>query len=463
MPPINFGDTIAAVSTPLGEGGIAVIRVSGSEAISLVSRLFHSSKSESLKNQETHTIHHGHLVDEKERVLDEVLVSLFRSPHSYTGEDVAEISCHGGVRLTRDILECLVRCGARHADPGEFTRRAFLHGKLDLIQVEAVLDMIRARSEASLEAACYQLQGNLSRKIGFLKESLMKIFAHLEAGLDFPDERLDVYSKKECSNQIKEVKDQMQSLIASFKRGARLREGLMTVIVGRPNAGKSSLLNALLERDRALVSDIPGTTRDALEEEVEIGGIGLRLVDTAGLGLQPKDRLEEMGIERTRRYLAEGDLFLVVCDGSADWNEEDEAIFKEIKGKNLLIVVNKSDLPQRLDLVRLEEWSGEKKPCFISCLTGSGLSEMENRIEEKIAGLKIPEESTTLTRLRHKQALEEALTALERFEGDIERGISSELALIDLKSALDSLRELIGEVYSESLLDVIFQEFCIGK
>lgn len=462
MSNLRLDDTIAAVSTPWGEGGIAVIRVSGKDAFPLVQAFFRSSKNGQLTQQPTHTIHHGHFLDEANKPLDEVLVSLFRAPRSYTGEDVVEISCHGGLRVTRRILERLVHAGARHAGPGEFTKRAFLHGRLDLTQAEAVLDLIRSRSDAALQTSLSQLQGSLSKKIGHLKETLLKIHAHFEASLDFPEECLEAYSKEGFFNQMDKVGEEIKNLIASFRRGLAMREGVLTVIVGRPNVGKSSLLNALLEKDRALVSPVPGTTRDALEEILEIGGVAIRLVDTAGLASSSRDELDQMGVERTKRYLKEGELFLFLLDGSSEWGPGDEAILSELKEKNYLFVVNKIDLPQKLsfDAVSI---IGRKKPCLISCLTGKGLLELEKRIEDEIDSVGVVHESATLTRLRHQQALEKALGALRKSRGTLEAGESAEFVLIDLKTAIDALAELIGEIYSEDLLDVIFQEFCIGK
>jgi len=462
MPKLNLDDTIVAVATPPGEGGIAVIRVSGPEAARLVSRFFRPSKKIDLERETSHTLHHGFLADEKGKTVDEVLVGLFRAPHSYTGEEVVEISCHGGLYLTRRILEILTEAGARHAEPGEFTKRAFLSGRLDLTQAEAVLDLIRAKSDASLEAARRQLEGGLSKKIQKLKNGLMKIYAHLEAGLDFPDERLEVDSRDELLRRMSGAEEEMEELVASFRKGLALREGILTVILGRPNVGKSSLLNSLLEKERALVSSLPGTTRDALEETVEIGGWNLRLADTAGLGASPKDEVDRMGMEKTKTYIEEGDFFLFLADGSSEWNSEDEKILQELKGKKFLLVVNKTDLPQKLDLdLLLKKIPGT--PVFISCLTGAGISELEKKIAEKISGTEIVRESPTLTRLRHKQALKEALESLGRARKSLKDGTSTEFVLTDLKSALDRLRELVGEIYSEDLLDIIFQEFCIGK
>ena len=454
MPKINLEDTIAALSTPPGEGGMAVIRVSGKEAVSLCQFFFRSPKNGKLSQAPTHTIHYGRFVDEKGEMVDEVLANLFRSPHSYTGEDVVEINCHGGVRVTKRILEILTRGGARHAEPGEFTKRAFLHGKMDLTQAEAVLDLIRSRSDLSLETALQQLQGGLSKKIIRLKDSLMKIYAHFEASLDFPDEHLEVDSKEKFLKRIEEMDGEISSLIASFQRGQAMREGILTVIVGRPNVGKSSLLNTLLQRDRALVSEIPGTTRDALEETLEIGGVALRLVDTAGLAASG-DTLNRLGMERTKRYMEEGTLFLFLVDGSAPWTSEDQAILNQLEGKNYLFVVNKIDLTQKLDLKN-------QSPCLISCLNQKGIEALVKRIEEKIETMNF-HESTTLTRLRHKQAFEKSLGSLRKSQQALQEDLSAEFILEDLKKAVEALQELVGEVYSEDLLDVIFQEFCIGK
>lgn len=462
MPKIDLDDTIVALATPPGEGGISVIRVSGKGAISVVGTFFHASSGRSLSEQATHTLHHGFLVNEKKEPVDEVLISLFRSPHSFTGEDTVEVSCHGGIRLTQRILELLIRAGARPAEPGEFTKRAFLNGKMDLTQAEAVLDLVRSRSEASLETALRQLQGNLSKKIHHLKDGLLEITAHLEAGLDFPDERLEVDSREKSLKKMRGIENEIQTLIESFKRALVMREGLLAVILGRPNVGKSSLLNALLERDRALVSPFPGTTRDSLEETIEIGGVAVRIVDTAGLSLS-KDELDQLGMSRTRSYLNENALFLFVVDGSSAWSAEDEAILKELNSKNFLTLINKSDLPQKLNVEEISRRIPREKLCLISSLTGRGIPDFEKCIQKELIRSGLTTESLTLTRLRHKLALEKALEMLMRSRKILEEKESAEFVLVDLRAALDSLRELIGEIYSEDLLDVIFQEFCIGK
>lgn len=463
MPKINFEDTIAAVITPPGIGGISVIRVSGGQSIASVAPFFHSSKKKKIGSAPSHTVHHGRIMDEKGNKLDEVLVTLFRAPHSYTGEETVEISCHGGSRSSGSLLGLLCRQKVRQAEPGEFTRRAFLNGKMDLLQAEAVLDLIRAQSDISLQTALRQLEGGLSQKIRQLKDGLLKIAAHFEAGLDFPDERLEVFSDEEFERRIREIEKEMKNLIASFERGMAMREGILVVMAGKPNVGKSSLLNALLEKDRALVSEIPGTTRDSLEETLVLEGWTVRLVDTAGLSTLSRDPLDRLGMERSRRYLEQADLLLFLMDGSTDWDGEDEALLKEVTGKNVLPVINKTDLPQKVDLRRIQPLFSSQTPSLISCVTGRGLEELEKKIVERMVSAEKYSAGSVLTRLRHRTAVEKSLVSLERGRKGFQEGLSAEFFLTDFQAAVDSLRELIGEVWSEDLLDVIFQEFCIGK
>ncbi len=309
MPKIDLEDTIAAIATPIGEGGISVIRLSGKDSFSILENVFHPQKGK-LPEFPSHTIHLGKIVNDRDEILDEVLVSLFRAPHSYTAQDVIEISSHGGLIVTKNILDLLISKGARHAEPGEFTKRAFLNGKIDLAQAEAILDLIRAKSEKSRECAVRQLTGSLSQRFKVIKDELMKMYAHMEAFLDFPDEDLEVYSDTAFREKFARLEKEISSLIASFKRGSVLREGAVVAIAGKPNVGKSSLFNTLLARDRALVSELPGTTRDALEEAVEIGGIYMRLIDTAGLGPALENPLDRMGMERTRQVLGQTRFFL---------------------------------------------------------------------------------------------------------------------------------------------------------
>lgn len=469
MPNIELEDTIAAIATPLGEGGIAVIRISGQDAFKILGKVF-SPKTGSLESAPSHTIHFGFIIEKDGSRVDQVLVSLFRSPHSYTGQNVIEISSHGGVIVTKRILNLLIKSGARHAEPGEFTKRAFLSGKIDLAQAEAVLDLIRAKSEKSLETALRQLTGSLSQKFKSLKDELMKMYAHMEAFLDFPEEDLEIYEDKVFLEKFNAAGREIELLIAGFKRGSLLREGAVVVIAGRPNVGKSSLFNALLSRDRALVSEYPGTTRDALEEAVEIGGIYMRLVDTAGLSREleaahPADRL---GIERTRKILRDADCYLYTVDASSPLEDADRRAFEEIikeqekeKTKPILVLMNKCDLPQKVNQEALKKIIKEHEVIEISAKTKLGFEKLEQVLAAVFS--KTERESEQITRLRHKNALEEAREALKAAQKAFSRQEPLELVIIDLKRAVDSLRELVGEIYSEDLLDVIFSEFCIGK
>ncbi len=462
MPEINLEDTIAAISTPPGEGGIGIIRLSGPKAVSIAARMFRPLNGLVFEEAKSHAVHLGHICDEQGNVIDQVLITIFRRPKSYTAEDVVEISGHGGLRVLQKILGFALSLGARHAEPGEFTRRAFLNGRLDLAQAEAVLDLIRAKTDRSLEVALRQLAGKLSNEVKMVKDELMKLYAHLEAYLDFPDEHLEVYSSKEFQSKYKLVIERLERLVASFSKGEILREGALVIIVGRPNVGKSSLLNALLDRDRALVSEIPGTTRDILEESIELEGVWLRLVDTAGLWIS-SNPLEQAAMERTKRYFEEGDLFLWLLDASEGFSEGDGAIFKELKGKKVIPVVNKIDTERKKDLSNLEKLVSRHEVCFLSAKTREGIENLEKKIVNSIFEGELGQESIMITRLRHKKALEASLDLLKKSFSTLLKKESIEFVALDLKQSLDALRELVGEVYSEDLLDVIFKEFCIGK
>lgn len=457
MPEIHLDDTIAAIATPPGEGGIGVIRISGPEAISIAAKIVRPR----LQFQTSHTVHHGHIVDQKETVIDEVLVTVFRKPKSYTAEDVIEISGHGGTRVLRHILDLILKNGARHAEPGEFTRRAFLNGRLDLTQAEAVSDLICAKTEKSVESALRQLDGKLSREIHSIKDRLMKIYAHLEAYLDFPDEDLEIYSNEEMKSGFEQTLNRLKSLIGSYQKGHLLRDGACVVICGRPNVGKSSLLNVLLDRDRALVSEIPGTTRDILEESIEIDGLWIRLVDTAGLWTS-QHPLDQAAMERTQTYFSEGDLFLWVVDAGDGLVKDDLSLYEKIKNKNMIAVMNKTDLKQTKK-INMEKYVVPACTCFVSAKTRQGIETLEKKIVQSILQNELGQEPVLITRLRHKRALENSVEALEQSYAAFLKGVSLELITPDIKRSLDSLKELVGEIYHEDLLDVIFSEFCIGK
>jgi tRNA modification GTPase len=398
-----------------------------------------------------------------ELLVDQVLVSIFRAPQSYTGQDVIEISCHGGLAVTKKILGLLLGKGVRHAEPGEFTRRAFLNGKLDLTQAEAVLDLIHAKSDRSLDIAIRQLSGSLSRTLKELKNELVRLLAHMEAYLDFPEEDLGVDVKAGMQKQFKKIQEKIRSLLVGFERNQLIREGILVTIVGKPNVGKSSLFNALLERDRALVSDLPHTTRDHLEEALEIRGFYIRLRDTAGLISAAEHPLDKMSMDRTLEALRESHLVLYVVDGSAPFEETDRHVFRHIPvDKRMIVLINKSDLPSRVQEKQIKPLTGDKSIIRLSAKTREGFKELE----EHIAGFLEQETSETgeqITRLRHKKALELSLAALERAETLFLGKMSLEFVTPDLRAALEAMKELTGEVYSEDLLNVIFSEFCIGK
>ncbi|MDD5218530.1 MAG: tRNA uridine-5-carboxymethylaminomethyl(34) synthesis GTPase MnmE [Candidatus Omnitrophica bacterium] len=464
MADFRLEDTIAAIATPIGEGGIAVIRLSGPQALAIIAKVFRPKRKQAIESMVSYTVHYGEIRDPEGKAADQVLVSFFKAPHSYTGEDVVEISTHGGLAVTRRVLNILIQANARHAEPGEFTKRAFLNGRMDLTQAEAVLDLIKAKSQRSLDMAVRQLAGGLSQRLKALKEELMSLYAHLEASIDFPEEDLDVFSNPAIGQKLEGIQYQINKLLASFTRAVLLREGVVIVIVGKPNVGKSSLFNALLERDRALVSPFPGTTRDRLEESLEIEGVYVRIIDTAGLLPAVEHPLERMSMERTRQALREAQLYLYMVDGSCPLEDADRMIFEELDPrKPVLVLVNKSDLAVKLDRQALENMTHEKEHHCLSSKTRAGLEELEKNILAAVLGEDLDTESEQITRLRHKNALEIASDAVARAHLSFSAKASLELVTLDLKAALDALKELVGEVYSEDLLDVIFSEFCIGK
>ncbi|OGW81785.1 MAG: tRNA uridine-5-carboxymethylaminomethyl(34) synthesis GTPase MnmE [Omnitrophica bacterium RIFCSPLOWO2_12_FULL_44_17] len=460
---MHIDDTIVAIATASGEGAIGIVRLSGKDAVQIADRVFQAANRVKLGKADSHTVHHGFIHDEKGQQVDEVLATVFRSPRSYTGEDLVEIGAHGGMKILKNILSLFLRTGARQADPGEFTRRAFLNGRMDLAQAEAVLDLIRAKTDQSVTAAMSQLKGELSKRIQELKERLMLLYAHMEAYLDFPEDHLDVYSNEEFENRFKQVTENLRTLIHSYAKGEIVREGALVVIVGRPNVGKSSLMNALLERDRAIVSDIPGTTRDVLEESIEIGGFWIRLVDMAGLGRESDHPLDREAALRAEKYLEEGDLFLWMVDATANSFEEDLKIKKRLLEKPVISVANKTDLIPKTKWGELRQKTGENDFCFISATAREGLGRLEGQIEAYCLQQDKGTESILITRARHKQALEHSLEALLRSHAAFLQKESLEFVTVDLKAALDALKELVGEIYSEDLLDLIFQEFCVGK
>ncbi|MBI1810803.1 MAG: tRNA uridine-5-carboxymethylaminomethyl(34) synthesis GTPase MnmE [Nitrospirae bacterium] len=485
-------DTIAAISTPAGEGGIGIVRLSGKDAIKIAGRLFHSSKGKTLSASASHRIIYGFIKDpETNETVDEALVSIMRSPNTYTREDIVEINCHGGMSPLRDVLELAVKNGARLAEPGEFTKRAFLNGRLDLSEAEAVLDLIRAKTDESRRIALEQLRGKLSEKILNLREQITKICVFIEAYIDFPEEDIELASKKEIIESAETILKELESLLKSYDEGRFFREGLAAAIVGKPNVGKSSLLNALLQKDRAIVTDTPGTTRDTIEEYLNINGLPLRIIDTAGIR-ESHDMAEKEGVKRSIRAMEDADLVIAVIDGSEPLKDEDIEVLGKTKGKNTIIVINKSDLisseeqksrraevkrllgKRSFPLVgnpseeRLRTSRSDKSDVYdiftISATRGEGIEGLKQTIfNSSVKNWKEQKEGVIVTNLRHKIAIQAAYDSLKNGIKAIETDKPLEIIAIEFRDALDRLGEIVGAVTTDDILNRIFSDFCIGK
>jgi len=455
-------DTIAAISTPIGAAGIGIVRVSGRNAIPVVEKIF-SSKKKKMTDAPSHSMLYGHIVDPEGKVVDEVLVSVMRAPHSFTAEDVVEINCHGGVVAVRKTLETVLKAGARPAEPGEFSKRAFLNGRIDLAQAESIMDLISAKTERSLKVAVSQLEGALSSAIKAIRTEILGLLAHIEAGIDFPEHDLEDISRIQIEQKTKLILDRVKKLIDSAGTGKVFREGLKTVIIGKPNVGKSSLLNALLKEKRAIVTDIPGTTRDAIEEIVSIKGIPLKLVDTAGIR-ETEDIVEKIGVEKTMEMFGEADLVLFMIDASTGLTADDREIFPLLKGKNRLLIINKTDIKKDIDLSEAENHIEPENVIEMSLFQGKGLDRLEERIETMVyAGLASGQEELLVTNIRHKNALEEAGLSIEEVLKALAANLPTDCLAIDLKTAWDKLGEITGETVEDDLVTQIFTRFCIGK
>jgi tRNA modification GTPase len=452
-------DTICSVSTPVGEGGIGIIRISGRSAITVAAKIFRAANNQSLTICPTHRIQYGHIADPHSgEIVDEVLVSVMRAPASYTREDVVEINCHGGMVPLWIIVRLLINAGARHAEPGEFTRRAFLNGRIDLAQAEAVMDVIHARTEMSLRAANEQLLGGLSREIGAVREQLVGVVAGVEAGVDFPEEDIETPSGNPLERELLDIAEQIQRLLDSAFYGRIVREGIATAIAGRPNVGKSSLLNALLKQERAIVTDVPGTTRDVLEECLNIGGMPLRVLDTAGIR-HTVDIIEQEGVKRSLAAIGSADIVLIVLDGSRPLTEEDRRVLDASNERVAIAVINKSDLPRRLETLAWPEEQVE-----ISCRTGAGIDKLRRTVLGLMQrGAIQPQEHAWAVNQRHQTALEQTKRSLEQALGSVRSVLSPEFIALDLREALDQLGTIIGATYTDDILERIFRDFCIGK
>ncbi len=456
-------DTIAAISTPLGEGGIGIVRLSGKDSMQISDAIFHSPKNKTLASSKSHRVLYGHIFDPQSGLnIDEVLITVMRAPHSYTREDIIEINCHGGMITLRRTLELVLQHGARLAEPGEFTKRAFLNGRLDLSRAEAVLDLIRSKTDESRRIALEQLQGGLFSKITSLRDGLTDICVRIEAHIDFPEDEIETASKQELSDAMRLVKNDLHGLQKTYEEAKFFREGLSTAIVGRPNVGKSSLLNALLQRDRAIVTEIPGTTRDVLEEYLNIKGLPLRIMDTAGIR-QVEDLAEKEGVRRSIKSIDNADLVIAIFDGSAPMRKEDFEVIEKVKNKNTIYVLNKSDLPVIADRNSslIPHPSSFLK---ISATRGDGIEELKDKIVDScLKDWKEEREGLVISNLRHKTSIGHAAVSLEKAMKALTEDQPLEIIAIELRNSLDSLGEIVGAVTTEDILNKIFSDFCIGK
>ena len=458
-------ETIAAIATAPGEAGIGIVRVSGPEALAKTWPLFSPLEKVTDKNVKTKHMYYGYITHPlTDETIDEVMMVYMKGPKSYTREDVVEIQCHGGSLSVRRIMQALLTQGIRSAEPGEFTKRAFLNGRLDLSQAEAVMDLISARTEASHRTALDQLEGHLSRKVRRMRDEMMALLAEMEVSIDFSEEEdVEVDTYEGLAEKTTSLIQQLDQLIATAKTGKILREGVKTVIVGKPNVGKSSLLNALLKESRAIVTDIPGTTRDAIEEQLNLRGIPMVLMDTAGIR-ETEDLVEQLGVERSRQLFQKADLVMMMLDASTHLSKEDVEILEMIREKKTLIIINKTDLAPKMTESELPQWVDRQRLLRLSLLEASGLDDLEEALTSLIfEGEKRAVEKEMVTNLRHQQALETARSSLEDGLVGLEQQLPLDFIQVDYQTAMDSLGEIIGETVREDLVDYIFSHFCIGK
>lgn len=455
-------DTIAAISTGLSPAGIGIIRISGEESFSIIEKIFQKGIHKiNVSKVDSHTVHYGHIVDNNQ-IIDEVMVSILKAPKTFTKEDIVEINCHGGIFLLRRILELVLSNGARMAEPGEFTKRAFLNGRLDLAQAESVMDLIHSKNEFARKSSIAQLNGNLSKQMKSIRQTILHEMAFIESALDDPEHvSLDHYPE-ELYPKIQILIQQMENLIASCENGRLLKDGIQTVIVGKPNVGKSSFLNVLLGQERAIVTDIEGTTRDSIEEQIQINGITLNVIDTAGIR-KTEDVIEQIGVKKSKEYVESADLILYMIDGSRPLDENDHDIIQMIQNKKVIVLVNKSDLEQTIQLGSLFEIL-DYPIISLSAKDRIGFDEFEVKLKELFfhGELKIDDESM-ITNIRHKEALNAALTSLKQVRTSIENQMPEDFFTIDLMSAFDSIGQITGDSVGDDLVKEIFSKFCTGK
>ncbi len=455
-------DTIAAIATPPGEGAISIVRLSGDDAVTLADQVF---KGKDLTKVSSHTINYGHFIDPKTReIIDEVMVSVLRAPKTFTREDTVEINCHGGIVPTNKILQVLLTNGARLAEPGEFTKRAFLHGRIDLAQAESVMDLIRAKTDRSMKAALNQLDGELSQLIRNLRQEILDVLAQVEVNIDYPEyDDVEEMTSKLLREKALDVCAKIERLLVTARQGKILREGLATALVGRPNVGKSSLLNHLLHEDKAIVTDIAGTTRDVIEEYVNVLGVPLKLVDTAGIR-ETDDRVEKIGVERSRQALDRSDLVILLLNASEPLTTEDIELLQLTQDKKRIIVLNKMDLEPKLDLNELYQYVDKAEVLKTSVLKNEGIRELEEHIATLFyGGIENSQTTVLVTNARHIALLEQAKAALEAVLTGLEQELPVDLVQIDMTRAWELLGEITGDSYQDELLDQLFSQFCLGK
>lgn len=456
-------DTIAAIATAMANSGIGIIRMSGNAAIEIADKVFRSKSNQSLKDCKSHTIHYGYIMNEDE-VVDEVLVMIMKAPNSYTRENTIEINCHGGVLVMQKILETVMKYGARPAEPGEFTKRAFLNGRIDLAQAESVIDIINSKNDFALKSSISQLRGKISDKIANLRKIIIHETAYIESAVDDPEHyTLDGYAEH-LSEVILNLQNELQRLLDTADQGRILKEGIHTVIVGKPNVGKSSVLNVLVGSERAIVTDVAGTTRDILEEQVNLNGIMLNVIDTAGIH-ETEDIVEKIGVDKAKQYLENADLVLYVLDISQAMSEEDHKIAEMVRGKNVIILLNKSDLEQKAERVEFDQLSQlSDHIVLISAKEGNGIDDLTKIIYNMFLNGNITfNDELVITNIRHKNALSETMESLHYVEESIQNQMPEDFYSIDLMHAYETLGTIIGESVEDDLADEIFAKFCMGK
>lgn len=456
-------DTITSISTPMGEGAIGIVRLSGPQAIEIGDILYKGKKK--LSEVETHTINYGHIIDpETDETVEEVMVSVLRAPKTFTREDIIEINCHGGILTINRILELTMTYGARMAEPGEYTKRAFLNGRIDLSQAEAVMDFIRSKTDRASKVAMNQIEGRLSDLIKKQRQSILEILAQVEVNIDYPEyDDVEDATTDFLLEQSKRIKEEINRLLETGAQGKIMREGLSTVIVGRPNVGKSSMLNNLIQDNKAIVTEVAGTTRDVLEEYVNVRGVPLRLVDTAGIR-DTEDIVEKIGVERSRKALSEADLILFVLNNNEPLTEDDQTLFEVIKNEDVIVIINKTDLEQRLDVSELREMIGDMPLIQTSMLKQEGIDELEIQIKDLFfVGEVQNQDMTYVSNSRHISLLKQARQSIQDAIDAAESGIPMDMVQIDLTRTWEILGEIIGESASDELIDQLFSQFCLGK